>query len=98
MMYETSDPSAIADLGASIAEHAVRLAHLYFNRARMSGLTGDHAAAAQAKARAESLYDWATQATETTNAAGHGALEPQLEDVKTELDSLRLSKRASNAR
>jgi hypothetical protein len=92
-----SDPSA-ADLGASIAEHAVRLAHMYFEKSRLSSLAGNLGSAVQDKGRSETLYAWAAQAIEATNIAGHEVLQPRLEQLRTDIDSLRLSKGASNAR
>jgi hypothetical protein len=95
---DAPDVTAGADLGASIAENAIRLAHMYFERARMLTAEGNKASAVEDKSRAETLYGWAMQATEATNVAGHDVLRPQLEHLKTELESLHLSKRASNTR
>lgn len=91
---DPTDLTAAADVGASIAEHAIRLAHMYFERARMFGASGSDAPAVQDKSRAETLYEWAIQATESTNVAGHDVLRPQLEHLKSELEALQLSKRA----
>jgi hypothetical protein len=95
---EPPDLTAAADLGASIAEHAIRLAHMYFERARMFRAAGSDPSAVQDKSRAETLYEWAMQATAATNVAGHDAVQPQLEHLKSEVDSLQLSKRAGNTR
>lgn len=87
------DKSA-ADLEASIAEHAVRLAHLFCERARMFHADGETAAAVRDKSRAEHLYKWGVQAAQSTNHAGQDVLRPELEQLKTELDSFQLSKAA----
>jgi len=92
------DTSAAADLGASIAEHAIRLAHLYCDRARMFYAAGEKTAATRDKSRAEDLYQWALQAAESTITAGHDALRPELEELKAELDSFHQLSKAVTAR
>lgn len=78
-----------------MAELAIHLAHLYFERAKMFQVASGNAASARDKSRAESLYQWAIEAAEATNAAGHDALRPELEQLRTELDSFELSNAAS---
>lgn len=53
---------------------------------------GENAAAVRDRSRAENLYQWALQAAESTITAGHDVLRPELEQLKTELDSFQLSK------
>jgi len=89
------EPSAVADLDASIAENAIRIAHLYCERAKMSEVAKDHASAVRDKSRAESLYHWATQAAESTNTAGRDVLRPELERLKAELEAFHIAKGAS---
>jgi len=91
---ESPQPSAAADLGAAIAELAIHLAHLYTERARMFQTADNRAGAAHDKLRAESLYQWALEAAEATNAAGRGVLRPELEQLRTELDEFEVSKGA----
>lgn len=57
--------------------------------------SGNHSGAAHDKLRAESLYQWALEAAEATNTAGHGVLRPELEQLRTEIDSFELSKGVS---
>lgn len=87
-----SQTSAAPDLGAAIAELAIHLAHLYFERAKMFQGAADRAAAARDRSRAESLHQWAIEASEATNVAGRDVLQPELEQLKKELDSFELSK------
>lgn len=90
-----SKTPAAADLGAAIAELAIHLAHLYFERAKMFRGAGDSAAAVRDRSRAESLYQWATEAAQATNPAGRDVLQPEFEQLKTELDSFELSRGVS---
>jgi hypothetical protein len=68
--------------------HAVRLAHMYFERARMLSAEGDRVSAARDKARAKDLCEWAAQAARLTNGAGDDLLEARIERLKICLDSL----------
>jgi len=79
-----------ADLGASIAQLGVRLARLYLEEARMSH--SDPETGARDKSRAESLFRWASEAAETTNASGQELLHAALGELKAELDSFELAK------
>lgn len=80
---------------ATIAEHAVRLAHMFYERAGMFLNSGDSSAAIHDKARAQSLSEWAIEAAKATNSAGREVLEPELEQLKNELNSLELPKGVS---
>jgi hypothetical protein len=91
---ETRSVQESADLGASIAENAVRLAQLYLERARMSGSAGDGEKAGRDKSRAELLYQWADEAAETTTSAGQDVLYAALDRLKEQLDSLEVAKGA----
>lgn len=88
------EPSITADVSAGIAELAVHLAHLYFERAGMFQGAAENAAAARNKSRAESLYQWAIEAAEATNVAGKDVLRPELDRLRADLDSLELSNSA----
>jgi hypothetical protein len=90
-----SQTAAAPDLGAAIAELAIHLAHLYFERAKMFQVAADRAAAARDRSRAESLRQWAIEAAEATNVAGRDVLQPELEQLKKELDSFELSRGVS---
>lgn len=87
--------SAVADLDASIAENAIRMAHLYCERAKMSNQAADHQSAALDKSRADSLYQWAMQAAAFASPAGRDVLEPELDKLKAELDAFELAKGVS---
>lgn len=76
-----------ADLGASIAAHAARLAHLYLERARMTGGPANPEAFERDKSRARRLYQWAVEAAATTTIAGQDVLYAALDGLREELDS-----------
>lgn len=68
---------------------------MFYERARMFLNSGDSSAAIRDKARAQSLSEWAKEAAKATNSAGREVLEPELEQLKNELNSLELPKGVS---
>jgi len=91
---DSPQASAAADLEATIAEHAIRLAHMFYERARMFLNSGDSSAAVRDKSRAESLWEWAAEAAKAANTAGREVLDPELEQLKNELTSFEIGKSA----
>lgn len=58
----------------------------------MSNAAKDPGSAVRDKSRADSLYQWAKQASESTNPAGRDVLERELGKLNHELEAFQLAK------